>query len=161
MGSGSLSAVICHPRARGEMGQFTQPWGCLLCSWPCEFLSLKGLGVTSMQTHPKGREGRPLLACPELPLQLAWLRDALLPSLPSCPSSSSPLPSSSLWALQPATVLKPEEGTADLPAGRVRLCIDADKTITEVDEDHVHRVSLLSLPACPAPSSSSLQEMSL
>ncbi|KAG8515065.1 LOW QUALITY PROTEIN: Unconventional myosin-XVIIIb, partial [Galemys pyrenaicus] len=37
-----------------------------------------------------------------------------------------------------ATVLKPDEGTADLPAGRVRLCIDADKTVTEVDEDHVH-----------------------
>ncbi|XP_023599217.1 unconventional myosin-XVIIIb [Myotis lucifugus] len=40
-----------------------------------------------------------------------------------------------------ATVLKPDEGTADLPAGRVRLCIDADKTVTEVDEDHVHRAN--------------------
>ncbi|XP_068419318.1 unconventional myosin-XVIIIb isoform X1 [Eschrichtius robustus] len=40
-----------------------------------------------------------------------------------------------------ATVLKPDEGTADLPAGRVRLCIDADKSITEVDEDHVHRAN--------------------
>ncbi|XP_036305331.1 unconventional myosin-XVIIIb isoform X1 [Pipistrellus kuhlii] len=40
-----------------------------------------------------------------------------------------------------ATVLKPDEGTADLPAGRVRLCIDADKTITEVDEDRVHRAN--------------------
>ncbi|XP_014642519.1 PREDICTED: unconventional myosin-XVIIIb [Ceratotherium simum simum] len=40
-----------------------------------------------------------------------------------------------------ATVLKPDEGTADLPAGRVRLCIDADKTITEVDEEHVHRAN--------------------
>lgn len=37
-------------------------------------------------------------------------------------------------------MLKPDEGTADLPAGRVRLCIDADKTTTEVDEEHVHRV---------------------
>ncbi|XP_060048644.1 LOW QUALITY PROTEIN: unconventional myosin-XVIIIb [Erinaceus europaeus] len=40
-----------------------------------------------------------------------------------------------------ATVLKPDEGTADLPAGRVRLCLDADKTIREVDEDHVHRAN--------------------
>uniref|UniRef100_A0A673T4A1 Myosin XVIIIB n=1 Tax=Suricata suricatta TaxID=37032 RepID=A0A673T4A1_SURSU len=40
-----------------------------------------------------------------------------------------------------ATVLKPDEGTADLPAGRVRLCIDADKTITEVDEERVHRAN--------------------
>uniref|UniRef100_A0A8C9P0Q3 Myosin XVIIIB n=1 Tax=Spermophilus dauricus TaxID=99837 RepID=A0A8C9P0Q3_SPEDA len=38
-----------------------------------------------------------------------------------------------------ATVLKPDEGTADLPAGRVRLCLDADQTVTEVDEEHVHR----------------------
>ncbi|EGW07183.1 Myosin-XVIIIb [Cricetulus griseus] len=40
-----------------------------------------------------------------------------------------------------ATVLKPDEGTADLPAGRVRLCMDADKTVTEVDEDQVHRAN--------------------
>uniref|UniRef100_A0A7N5JZV1 Myosin XVIIIB n=1 Tax=Ailuropoda melanoleuca TaxID=9646 RepID=A0A7N5JZV1_AILME len=40
-----------------------------------------------------------------------------------------------------ATVLKPDEGTADLPAGRVRLCIDADKSVTEVDEEHVHRAN--------------------
>lgn len=40
-----------------------------------------------------------------------------------------------------ATVLKPDEGTADLPAGRVRLCIDADKTVTEVDEEQVHRAN--------------------
>ncbi|XP_062942930.1 unconventional myosin-XVIIIb isoform X2 [Cynocephalus volans] len=58
-------------------------------------------------------------------------------SEPLCP----PLPFFSLWAVQPATVLKPDEGTADLPAGRVRLCIDADKTITEVDEENVHRAN--------------------
>ncbi|XP_023567613.1 unconventional myosin-XVIIIb [Octodon degus] len=40
-----------------------------------------------------------------------------------------------------ATVLKPDEGTADLPAGRVRLCIEADKTVTEVDEEHIHRAN--------------------
>ncbi|XP_046283277.1 unconventional myosin-XVIIIb isoform X4 [Marmota monax] len=40
-----------------------------------------------------------------------------------------------------ATVLKPDEGTADLPAGRVRLCLDTDQTITEVDEEHVHRAN--------------------
>nr|XP_006984182.2 unconventional myosin-XVIIIb isoform X2 [Peromyscus maniculatus bairdii] len=40
-----------------------------------------------------------------------------------------------------ATVLKPDEGTADLPPGRVRLCIDADKTVTEVDEEQVHRAN--------------------
>ncbi|XP_052023609.1 unconventional myosin-XVIIIb [Apodemus sylvaticus] len=37
-----------------------------------------------------------------------------------------------------ATVLKPDEGTADLPAGRVRLCVDADRTVTEVDEEQIH-----------------------
>ncbi|KAI4557478.1 hypothetical protein MJT46_014157 [Ovis ammon polii x Ovis aries] len=40
-----------------------------------------------------------------------------------------------------ATVLKPDEGTADLPAGRVRLCVDADSSVTEVDEEHVHRAN--------------------
>ncbi|KAB0370039.1 hypothetical protein FD755_018001 [Muntiacus reevesi] len=40
-----------------------------------------------------------------------------------------------------ATVLKPDEGTADLPAGRVRLCIDADGSVTEVGEEHVHRAN--------------------
>ncbi|EPY80356.1 myosin-XVIIIb [Camelus ferus] len=48
-----------------------------------------------------------------------------------------------VWLVQKdgfTLVLKPDEGTADLPAGRVRLCIDADKSITEVDEDQLHRV---------------------
>ncbi|KAM4827382.1 LOW QUALITY PROTEIN: unconventional myosin-XVIIIb [Thomomys bottae] len=40
-----------------------------------------------------------------------------------------------------ATVLKPDEGTADLPAGRVRLCLDSDKSVMEVDEDQVHRAN--------------------
>ncbi|XP_055461922.1 unconventional myosin-XVIIIb, partial [Psammomys obesus] len=40
-----------------------------------------------------------------------------------------------------ATVLKPDEGTADLPPGRVRLSIDADRTVTEVDEEQVHRAN--------------------
>nr|XP_051691432.1 unconventional myosin-XVIIIb isoform X1 [Oryctolagus cuniculus] len=40
-----------------------------------------------------------------------------------------------------ATVLKPDEGTADLPAGRVRLCIDADGSTMEVDEEQVHRAN--------------------
>ncbi|CAH6778729.1 Myo18b [Phodopus roborovskii] len=42
-----------------------------------------------------------------------------------------------------ATVLKPDpdEGTAELPAGRVRLCMDADKSVTEVDEEQVHRAN--------------------
>ncbi|KAM5237670.1 unconventional myosin-XVIIIb [Ctenodactylus gundi] len=40
-----------------------------------------------------------------------------------------------------ATVLKPDEGTADLPAGRVRLCLDADRSVTEVDEACVHRAN--------------------
>ncbi|XP_045145472.1 unconventional myosin-XVIIIb [Echinops telfairi] len=51
-----------------------------------------------------------------------------------------------VWLVQKAgftlaTVLKPDEGTADLPPGRVRLCVDADKAIIEVDEDHVHRAN--------------------
>ncbi|XP_040859528.1 unconventional myosin-XVIIIb [Ochotona curzoniae] len=37
-----------------------------------------------------------------------------------------------------ATVLKPDEGTADPPAGRVRLRIDGDHTTVEVAEEQVH-----------------------
>ncbi|XP_058512716.1 LOW QUALITY PROTEIN: unconventional myosin-XVIIIb [Ochotona princeps] len=37
-----------------------------------------------------------------------------------------------------ATVLKPDEGTADPPAGRVRLRMDADHTTVEVAEEQVH-----------------------
>ncbi|XP_044541406.1 unconventional myosin-XVIIIb [Gracilinanus agilis] len=40
-----------------------------------------------------------------------------------------------------ATVLKPDVGTPELAAGRVRLCIEADKSITEVDEENVHRAN--------------------
>ncbi|XP_036593601.1 unconventional myosin-XVIIIb [Trichosurus vulpecula] len=40
-----------------------------------------------------------------------------------------------------ATVLKPDVGTPELAAGRVRLCIDADKSITEVDEENIHRAN--------------------
>ncbi|XP_012869733.1 PREDICTED: unconventional myosin-XVIIIb [Dipodomys ordii] len=40
-----------------------------------------------------------------------------------------------------ATVLKPDEGTADLPAGRVRLCLDSNRSVMEVDEDRVHRAN--------------------
>ncbi|XP_043833417.1 unconventional myosin-XVIIIb [Dromiciops gliroides] len=40
-----------------------------------------------------------------------------------------------------ATVLKPDVGTPDLAAGRVRLCIEADKSITEVDEENIHRAN--------------------
>ena len=60
----------------------------------------------------------------------------LLPCCPPPPPCTPP----PLGCL-PATVLKPDEGTADLPAGRVRLCIDADGSITEVGEEHIHRVS--------------------
>ena len=68
----------------------------------------------------------------------------LLPCCPPPPPCTPP----PLGCL-PATVLKPDEGTADLPAGRVRLCIDADGSVTEVGEEHVHRVS--PPPALPAP----------
>lgn len=40
-----------------------------------------------------------------------------------------------------ATQLKPDVGTPELPAGRVRVRVEADGTVTEVDEEHVHRVS--------------------
>lgn len=40
-----------------------------------------------------------------------------------------------------ATQLKPDVGTPELPAGRVRVRRDADGSITEVDEDSVQRVS--------------------
>ncbi|XP_074151333.1 unconventional myosin-XVIIIb [Sminthopsis crassicaudata] len=40
-----------------------------------------------------------------------------------------------------ATVLKPDVGTPELAAGRVRLCIDSDKSIIEVDEENIHRAN--------------------
>ncbi|NWX21862.1 MY18B protein, partial [Aegotheles bennettii] len=51
-----------------------------------------------------------------------------------------------VWLLQQdgftlATQLKPDVGTAELPAGRVRVRRDLDGSVTEVDEDSVQRVS--------------------
>ncbi|XP_075754995.1 unconventional myosin-XVIIIb isoform X3 [Pelodiscus sinensis] len=40
-----------------------------------------------------------------------------------------------------ATVLKPDVGTPELPAGRLRIRIDADNTVTEVDEETLHRTN--------------------
>ena len=45
------------------------------------------------------------------------------------------------WCCVAATQLKPDVGTPELPAGRVRVRRDADGSITEVDEDSVQRVS--------------------
>lgn len=49
------------------------------------------------------------------------------------------------WGHSPAshsaTQLKPDVGTPELPAGRVRVRRDDDGTVTEVDEDSVQRVS--------------------
>ena len=42
-----------------------------------------------------------------------------------------------------ATQLKPDVGTPELPAGRVRVRREADGSVTEVDEDNVQRVSPL------------------
>ncbi|NXK84514.1 MY18B protein, partial [Amazona guildingii] len=61
-----------------------------------------------------------------------------------------------------ATQLKPDVGTPELPAGRVRVRRDADGSVTEVDEDSVQRsnppsldlaedlAALLSLNSCSA-----------
>ncbi|NWY73898.1 MY18B protein, partial [Erithacus rubecula] len=51
-----------------------------------------------------------------------------------------------VWLIQQdgftlATQLKPDVGTPELPAGRVRVRRDQDGTVTEVDEDSVQRVS--------------------
>ncbi|XP_069476372.1 unconventional myosin-XVIIIb [Ambystoma mexicanum] len=40
-----------------------------------------------------------------------------------------------------ATELKPDVGTAELPEGRVRIRIDADNTVLEVDEENIHRTN--------------------
>ncbi|XP_074869174.1 unconventional myosin-XVIIIb isoform X2 [Carettochelys insculpta] len=40
-----------------------------------------------------------------------------------------------------ATVLKPDLGTPELPAGRLRIRIDADNTVMEVEEEDVHRTN--------------------
>ncbi|XP_068767615.1 unconventional myosin-XVIIIb [Struthio camelus] len=44
-----------------------------------------------------------------------------------------------------ATQLKPDVGTPELPAGRVRVRLEADGSVTEVDEDSVHRTNPPSL----------------
>ncbi|NXN70356.1 MY18B protein, partial [Himantopus himantopus] len=44
-----------------------------------------------------------------------------------------------------ATQLKPDVGTPELPAGRVRVRREADSTVTEVDEDSVQRTNPPSL----------------
>uniref|UniRef100_A0A8C3TBY7 Myosin XVIIIB n=1 Tax=Chelydra serpentina TaxID=8475 RepID=A0A8C3TBY7_CHESE len=46
-----------------------------------------------------------------------------------------------LWASLAATVLKPDVGTPELPAGRVRIRVEADNTVAEVDEEDVHRTN--------------------
>ncbi|NWV56503.1 MY18B protein, partial [Daphoenositta chrysoptera] len=55
-----------------------------------------------------------------------------------------------VWLLQQdgftlATQLKPDVGTPELPAGRVRVRRDEDGTVTEVDEDSVQRTNPPSL----------------
>ncbi|KAI6076230.1 Unconventional myosin-XVIIIb [Aix galericulata] len=72
-----------------------------------------------------------------------------------------------VWLLQRdgftlATQLKPDVGTPELPAGRVRLRLEADGSVAEVDEDSVQRsnppgldlaedlASLISLNECSA-----------
>ncbi|OWK61167.1 Unconventional myosin-XVIIIb [Lonchura striata] len=55
-----------------------------------------------------------------------------------------------VWLVQPdgftlATQLKPDVGTPELPAGRVRVRRDEDGTVTEVDEDSVQRTNPPSL----------------
>nr|XP_032625773.1 unconventional myosin-XVIIIb [Chelonoidis abingdonii] len=40
-----------------------------------------------------------------------------------------------------ATVLKPDVGTPELPVGRVRIRLEADDTVIEVDEEDVHRTN--------------------
>lgn len=40
-----------------------------------------------------------------------------------------------------ATQLKPDVGTPELPAGRVRVRLEADGSVVEADEDSVQRVS--------------------
>ncbi|XP_069070803.1 unconventional myosin-XVIIIb [Pleurodeles waltl] len=40
-----------------------------------------------------------------------------------------------------ATEMKPDVGTPELPEGRVRIRIDADNTIMEVDEENIHRTN--------------------
>lgn len=41
-----------------------------------------------------------------------------------------------------ATELKPDEGTPELTDGRVKIRIDAENRILEVDEENIHRVSI-------------------
>uniref|UniRef100_A0A8C9MRT7 Myosin XVIIIB n=1 Tax=Serinus canaria TaxID=9135 RepID=A0A8C9MRT7_SERCA len=76
--------------------------------------------------------------------------------LPNSPLSSPQAPrdvwyeAEKVWLIQQdgftlATQLKPDVGTPELPAGRVRVRRDEDGTVTEVDEDSVQRTNPPSL----------------
>uniref|UniRef100_A0A8C3VGP7 Myosin XVIIIB n=1 Tax=Catharus ustulatus TaxID=91951 RepID=A0A8C3VGP7_CATUS len=76
--------------------------------------------------------------------------------LPNPPLSSPQAPrdvwyeAEKVWLIQQdgftlATQLKPDVGTPELPAGRVRVRRDDDGTVTEVDEDSVQRTNPPSL----------------
>uniref|UniRef100_A0A8C8S369 Myosin XVIIIB n=1 Tax=Pelusios castaneus TaxID=367368 RepID=A0A8C8S369_9SAUR len=64
----------------------------------------------------------------------------------ACPAPSvlseerTPLPASLV-----ATVLQPDVGTPELPPGRVRVRVEADNAVTEVEEEYVHRTNPSSL----------------
>lgn len=86
-----------------------------------------------------------------------WGAEQALGAVPACPPGLGlvpwPLPSpqpavpgaAPRWGHSPAsrsaTQLKPDVGTPELPAGRVRVRRDEDGTVTEVDEESVQRVS--------------------
>uniref|UniRef100_A0A8B9VIC0 Myosin XVIIIB n=1 Tax=Anas zonorhyncha TaxID=75864 RepID=A0A8B9VIC0_9AVES len=103
------------------------------------------------------RSVTPFLSCSQLQGQFGvwpWDGSRVTPRQPHHP-----------WAharLVAATQLKPDVGTPELPAGRVRLRLEADGSVAEVDEDSVQRsnppsldlvedlASLLSLNECSA-----------
>lgn len=88
------------------------------------------------------RSVTPFLSCSQLQGQFGvwpWDGSRVTPRQPHHPRAHA--------RLVAATQLKPDVGTPELPAGRVRLRLEADGSVAEVDEDSVQRVSTASAGA--------------
>uniref|UniRef100_A0A803XUR7 Myosin motor domain-containing protein n=1 Tax=Meleagris gallopavo TaxID=9103 RepID=A0A803XUR7_MELGA len=107
------------------------------------------------ETGESADQEQVMLAAVTLSTVLSWCHAALLPLwlwLQACCSLLLQAPkdvwyeADKVWLMQQdgfvlATQLKPDVGTPELPAGRVRVRRDADGSITEVDEDSVQRTN--------------------
>uniref|UniRef100_A0A672U3M9 Myosin motor domain-containing protein n=1 Tax=Strigops habroptila TaxID=2489341 RepID=A0A672U3M9_STRHB len=129
-------------RYRGPAGLFLWPGALMLFSREGDPWGQAGRGAQGSCCCAWGR-------CSLSSAVFHWfLQDSLLSS-PQAPRDVW-YEAEKVWLVQEdgftlATQLKPDVGTPELPAGRVRVRRDADGSITEVDEDSVQRTNPPSL----------------